>query len=55
MFALRNFLTLTTLGVSPKFFEKIAIYWILERSGYLEKFWAPTDTKHLARKKSKKR
>ena len=38
-FAVGNFLTLTM------FFDKIAIYWVLEGSGHLEKFWAPNDKK----------
>ena len=46
---------LTTWGVSPEFFEKIAIYWFLEGSGHLEKFRAPTDKKTLTPKKSKKK
>ena len=54
-FALRNFLTLTTLGGSPEFFEKISIYWFLEGSGHSEKFRASTDKKKLTPKKSKKK
>ena len=41
--------------VSPEFFEKIAIYWVLEGSGHLEKFQAPTDKKHFDPKKSGKK
>ena len=50
VFALCNVLPLTTLG-GFEFFEKIAIYWFLERFGHLENFGASTDIK--TRKKSK--
>ena len=41
--------------MSPKFFEKIAIYWFLEGSGHLEKFRAPTDKTIFPEKNRKKR
>ena len=36
-FALRNFLTLTTLGGCTQVFREIAIYWFLEGFGHLGK------------------
>ena len=50
-FGLRNFLALTTLGVSPDFFEKIAIYWFMEGSG--QKLGDPTNKNNLTEKNQK--
>ena len=54
-FVLRNLLTLTTFGGWTRVFEKIAIYWFLEGSGHLKKFWAPTDKKIDPKKNEKKK
>ena len=53
-FALRNFLTLTMLGVSPEFFEKITIYWFLEGAGHPEKLRAPSTKKNWTPKNGEK-
>ena len=52
-FAMRNFFTVTTSGVSPEFFEKVTIYWFSEGFGHLEKFRTPTPK--IDPKKSKKK
>ena len=53
-FVLRNFLTVTTLGGSTRVFRENRDLLLLEGSGHLEKFRAPTDTKKHRKMEKKK-